>query len=719
MMVVAALAVVMATATMPSRAEAHAEPGGSVVARQVAPVLAYYYIWYNRDSWRRAKTDLPQLGGYASDDTDVMRQHIQMARSAGITGFIVSWKNTDVLSRRLRQLIDIARSEEFTLSINYEGLDFDRNPLPIGQVEADLREFVDRYASDPVFRVFDKPMVIWSGTWKSSREDVVRVAQPLRDSLRLLASERNAQDYRRLADVVGGNAYYWSSVDPERDRTHAGKLGELASAVHESGGLWVAPFAPGFDARLIGGSRVVERRDGAQLRDQFRAALGSSPDALGLISWNEFSENTHVEPSRAFGDRYLQVLRDITGTAEPPAGDLAADSSSSSPAGPDPAAWWILSGTLVALAGYVVLGRRLRPERADTEFLLASTPSRGLADALHAAMRSRAGAVAGVGVLVVAMVGSLSGLTRPAGPSGPQAAPAPTALHHLGAMPVRVPEAVVVGAAGDIACAADHTGQGGAQDQRPNTCQEGSTADLLTAIDPDAVLALGDLQYPNGSLKRFTTGYDTTWGRFKDRTYPAVGNHEYSTPAAAGYFDYFGPAAGSALAGHYSYDLGTWHVIVLNSECDHIGGCGLGSPQEQWLRADLAAHPARCTLAYWHQPRFSSGTHGSKLAYSAFWQALYDAGADVVLSGHDHDYERLAPLNPSGELDVARGIRSFVVGTGGSSLYRFHAIVPGSEFRLQGAFGVLKLTLRPAGYDWEFVGVPGSAATDTGSEMCR
>jgi hypothetical protein len=714
LVVTVALAAVAAMGVPTSRAEADEGPGKVAAARPVAPVLAYYYIWYNRDSWARPKTDLPQLGSYSSDEADVMRQHVRMAKSAGITGFIVSWKNTDVLSRRLRQLIDIARSEEFKLSIIYEGLDFHRDPLPIDRVEADLREFATRYAPDPVFRVFDKPMVIWSGTWKVSREDVLRVAGPLRDSLRLLASERSADEYRRLADVVGGNAYYWSSVDPERDLKHPDKLDALASAVHEGGGLWVAPFAPGFDARLVGGSRVVERRDGAQLRDQYRVALDSSPDALGLISWNEFSENTQVEPSRNFGDQYLRVLRDITGTPQPSAGDLAVDSSASSGPGLDSTAWWILGGTAVlALAGCVVVSRRLRRDEG-VPFLATRGRSTGRLGAVFATARSRTGTVTLVFIGVVALVASLSALPRPS-PVPPVAA----LPNQLGAKPVADPNEVVVVAAGDVACAADASGRGQEEARQPNSCQEQATADLLTAMEPDAVLALGDLQYPNGSLRRFQEGYDTTWGRFKDRTYPTPGNHEYSTQAASGYFDYFGTAAGSALAGYYSYDLGTWHVVVLNSECDHIGGCELGSPQEQWLRLDLAAHPTRCTLVYWHQPRFSSGKHGSKVTYNAFWQAAYDAGADVVLSAHDHEYERLAPMNPSGEIDPDRGIRSFVVGTGGSTHYRFHDVVPGSEVRLENVFGVLQLTLRPEDYAWRFVGLPGSGASDAGSGTCH
>jgi len=174
-------------------------------------------------------------------------------------------------------------------------------------------------------------------------------------------------------------------------------------------------------------------------------------------------------------------------------------------------------------------------------------------------------------------------------------------------------------------------------------------------------------------------------------------------PGAAGYFDYFGTAAGRRSPGYYSFNLGRWHLIALNSECAQVGGCATGSPQERWLRADLAAPPARCVLAYWHKPRFSSGMHGNNATYTAFWQALHGAGADVVLVGHDHDYERFAPQTPHGRADPARGIRQFVVGTGGKTHYGFRTIRANSQVRNSRTFGVLRLALHPAGYDWRFV----------------
>lgn len=246
-----------------------------------------------------------------------------------------------------------------------------------------------------------------------------------------------------------------------------------------------------------------------------------------------------------------------------------------------------------------------------------------------------------------------------------------------------------------------------------------ATAQLVSAIS-GTVATLGDNAYERGSGAEFANCFGPSWGAFKDRIYPAPGNHEYLTPGAQGYFDYYGAAAGVIGKGYYSYDLGAWHVVVLNSQCWEIGGCGATAPQSQWLKADLSAHPALCTLAYWHVPRFSSGAHGDSNLVQSFWDLLYAAGADVVLDGHDHDYERFAPQNPQGQADAARGILEFVVGTGGRSHYPFPGgPQPNTLVRNDATFGVLKLTLHAGSYDWEFVPVAGKTFTDSGSGTCH
>ncbi|MCI0551693.1 MAG: metallophosphoesterase [Anaerolineae bacterium] len=250
--------------------------------------------------------------------------------------------------------------------------------------------------------------------------------------------------------------------------------------------------------------------------------------------------------------------------------------------------------------------------------------------------------------------------------------------------------------------------------------QDESTAQLLDNI-AGTVFTLGDNVYPSGTLTQFNDCYGPTWGRHKDRTRPSPGNHDYNTAGAAGYYTYFGAAASpldtnctSNCLGYYSYDLGAWHIIVLNSETPH----GVGSAQEQWLRAELAANQSVCILAYWHKPRFNSGFHGNNTGVQPFWDALYEYGADVILNGHGHIYERFAPQDPNGQADLTRGIREFIAGTGGASLNKTINVQPNSEVLNNTAYGVLKLTLHPTSYDWEFVPIAGQTFTDSGSSNC-
>lgn len=324
------------------------------------PTLAYYYIWYDSNSWNRAKTDYPQLGHYSSDDRAVMRQHIKWAKAAGITGFIVSWKSTDILNRRLEQLIDVAEEEDFKLAVIYQGLDFDRNPQPVERVASDLDFFNQHFAGRKPFALFEKPLVIWSGTWKFSTDEIAQVTKGRRDSLLILASERNTNGYKRLADLVDGNAYYWSSVNPETFPGYPDKLIKMGEAVHQNGGLWIPPAAPGFDARMIGGTSIVDRKNGDTFRLQINTAMASSPDALGIISWNEFSENSYIEPSETYGSKYLNILSKINNLPPPTIGEF----DSSEPVGTFPeviknSRTIALGGIgIVILSGLIVIARR-------------------------------------------------------------------------------------------------------------------------------------------------------------------------------------------------------------------------------------------------------------------------------------------------------------------------------------------------------------------------
>lgn len=286
----------------------------------------------------------------------------------------------------------------------------------------------------------------------------------------------------------------------------------------------------------------------------------------------------------------------------------------------------------------------------------------------------------------------------PAPATGPTS-PSP-ALATLG------PHVGTIAAAGDVACPV-----GGAR------CGDAATAGVIARIGPQALLALGDLQYETGRLADFRSSYARTWGRYRSITFPAVGNHEYLTPGARGYFTYFGRRAGRPGQGWYARSIGSWRVIALNSNCAEAGGCERGSPQQRWLAAELAAHPARCTVAIWHHPRFSSGLHGDDSGPTALWATLRARRADLVLVGHDHDYERFAPQSSDGRPD-AHGIREFVVGTGGRDTYPLAIPRPNSEVRATDVHGVLELDLRARGYRWRFRAVPGDEFSDAGTGRC-
>ena len=295
---------------------------------------------------------------------------------------------------------------------------------------------------------------------------------------------------------------------------------------------------------------------------------------------------------------------------------------------------------------------------------------------------------------------------RPATPApSPLSSPSPSATASEAGSPSATasPDPVLVGA-GDIAdCGLD---------------DDSATAKLIESIPGAAVFTAGDNAYENGSADDFRKCYDPTWGAFLDRTRPAAGNHDWQTKEAAGYLGYFGTVAAPDGKTWYSYDLGTWHIVVLDSDCGSVGGCGADSAQGRWLSADLAASRAQCTLAIWHHPRFSSGVHGDDGDVAPFWQTLYEAGADVVINGHDHDYERFAPQDPNGHADGARGIREFVVGTGGAAFRPFLVSKPNSQLRSTVAHGVIRLTLHRSSYDWTFIPTTGDVS-DSGSAPCH
>ena len=273
--------------------------------------------------------------------------------------------------------------------------------------------------------------------------------------------------------------------------------------------------------------------------------------------------------------------------------------------------------------------------------------------------------------------------------------------------------APIVAAAGDIACAPGDP-------VTPTTCHQMQTSNLFVGNPAiTAVLPLGDEQYEDGLLSEFQNSYDLSWGRALGRTHPVPGNHEYASGSNGnGYFAYFGARAGTAGRGWYSFNVGQWHLVALNSNCSAVGGCGSSSPQVTFLKNDLAAHHPACTLAYWHHARFSSGPNGNLAAYDAIWKVLYSHHVDVVLSGHDHIYERYALQTPAQARDLKHGIREFVVGTGGRSLDPFTGPFTNGQFRQRSQFGILKLTLHPHRYEWRYVSAA-KHVLDSGETDCH
>jgi 3',5'-cyclic AMP phosphodiesterase CpdA len=292
----------------------------------------------------------------------------------------------------------------------------------------------------------------------------------------------------------------------------------------------------------------------------------------------------------------------------------------------------------------------------------------------------------------------------------------PTPLPSAAPSPVAEPRLPIVAAAGDIVCAPTSR----------DPCRHLETLAVVEALDADLVLPLGDNQYESGTGTEYATMYNLSWGRLRARSRPVPGNHEYQDEGARGYFDYFnGSSSSSGVAGDrdkgfYSFDFGGWHFVALNSNCEHIrGGCFAGGAQERWLREDLLRNRLPCTLAYSHHPRFSSGINGSTVTLAPLWRTLYELGADVYLTGHDHHYERFAPQRPDGASDPDRGIRQFVVGTGGRSITPFRTILPNSDVQDTTSFGVLSLRLGPGGYQWKFLATPGMPLADSGSGTCH
>lgn len=350
--------VVTPSASLPSSSASGATAAS---ASAPIPVYAYFYQWFSATSWNRAKVDYPLAGRYSSDDPKVLATQISQAKGAGIDGFLTSWKNTATLDRRLDLLINTAKGQNFDLGVVYEALDFSRKPLPVATVQQDMVYLVDRWGSALTSRYYGRPVIIWTGTDQYSVADVKAVKAALGNRAYLLAASRSVAGYERVAGGVDGEAYYWSSADP-KSASATVKLAALSAAVHAHHGLWFAPAASGYDGRDLGGTRVVGRSDGQTLTQSLDNAYGSSPDAVAVISWNEWSENTYIEPGEQYGDRELVTLKnDLLPLGRGIPADLGVDSSggsSSSTWTGARAAVALGSLTIAAIIGFAVVARR-------------------------------------------------------------------------------------------------------------------------------------------------------------------------------------------------------------------------------------------------------------------------------------------------------------------------------------------------------------------------
>jgi len=334
----------------------------SGVPTRPVPVFAYFYQWFTPSSWDRAKQDLPLAGKYSSDDPHVLRDQVDQARAAGIDGFLTSWKSTEPLNRRLDLLIRIGRSEHLDLGVVYEALDFSRRPLPLATVKSDLLYLVKTRGAGLKSTYYGRPVIIWTGTDQYSVAEVRAVRSALGDRAYLLAASKQVAGYERVADIVDGEAYYWSSADPDSPAT-AAKLMAMGKAVHAHHGLWIAPAASGFDGRTLGGSRVIDRKNGQTLVHSLSNAFASSPDGVGLISWNEWSENTYIESGQKYGDRELTILRNYL--QQRASGGSATGGTADSSEGGTSSTWTgARAAVFLAVATSVgVLGLRLRARR--------------------------------------------------------------------------------------------------------------------------------------------------------------------------------------------------------------------------------------------------------------------------------------------------------------------------------------------------------------------
>jgi hypothetical protein len=622
---------------------------GAAAAAPKPITAAFYYGWYP-ETWRPAPHATPALGHYRSTDRSLMLAHLRLLREAHVDAAIVSWwGQSHYTDARLRRLMQVARSvhSPVKFAIYHEGEG--QGDPSVASLESDIAHVLALARSPQYLRVAGKPVIFAFSDGGDGCGMATRWSRAARG--RVYVVLKVFPGYASCADQPSS----WHQYAPDRP---------VVSVRNES-----ISISPGFFKAGVAAPQLV--RDVRRFRASVRSMNAAKVRWHLITTFNEWGEGTAVEPATSWHRGYIDAL---ARRGQEPFGVSSLT---------------VAAGARSALVTAAV-GTGSRGPAVFARVEWGSTRAYGHRSAWRLVryalgprqVRFRINGVAPNGRLHVRVVLRRSTSRRVSGDR----------FVTLGALHIA--------AAGDIACGNNSSGA---------SCQQAQTAAAITAGNYAAVLDLGDLQYENGALADFQNFYDKSWGAFKSITHPAVGNHEYNTKGAVGYYTYFGSRAGDPKKGYYSFDLGSWHLVSLNSNCSPAGGCGAGSPQETWLRADLAAHRSACTIAYWHHPRFSSGGHGNLTETDPLWKALAAAHADIVLAGHDHDYERFAPID---------GIRSFVVGTGGRNLTRFASVKAGSEVRLM-HFGILDLELRAGSYSWRFLGAPGRGVLDSGSATCH
>ncbi len=705
-------------------------------------VQVFFYPWYgnpandagkpgtNGAGWRHWQQNnhtppddigsnfYPELGPYSSTNATTLGQQMQWMADAGIGVAIVSWWGQGSWEDQdMPAVLSAAAAHGVKVAFHIEPYS-GRTP---SSVVADIAYLYDHYGSSPafyrvslptsygpstaprgVFYLFD---VLASGTlaqWRSAMDGLHGSANDA-----FVLGQRVSPNPIDDAHFDGVYTYDAYAVDPSSFLNYA-------PVIANSGGIFAPSVGPGYDERraIAGSNRYVSRGSGQRYDTFWQDAIDSGAPWITITSFNEWHEGTQIEPA---------VSKTISGYSYSDyVGAYGATEANAPMAYLDRTRHWV----------DVFLGQAPPPTTPSVSISIAPasaslttgggtdfTATVSNATDTSVTWSTDGGSVSGTGATVTYTAPGAAGTYHVSATSHADSSKSATATVIVSA-PSGGGGTVTIAAAGDIACdPGDGNYNGGAGSS--SACHMKATSDLLVSIAPDRVLTLGDNQYEDGVLSAFQASYDPTWGRLKSITEPSPGNHEYHTSGASGYFGYFGSAAGDPSKGYYSYDLGAWHLISLNSNCSDAGGCGAGSPQEQWLQADLAAHPAACTLAYWHHPRYSSGNHGSNSSVTALWQALVDGGADVVLSGHDHDYERFAPQDAHGALDAAHGVVQFVVGTGGKTHYSIGTPIANSLAHNDNTYGVLELTLKATSYDWQFVPEAGKSYGDAGSASCH